>query len=373
MFTNHSLAKDPRWYVLCNVKKCLIFLDYRTQIKDEKADVVTMQIIFNHAWYQSLDISPPSLERTIFLITKYPGNKNKFQTIIEPFEMIVWIFLSFSVISVCMVLVLLVQFDEKRNFDMFTECTIVIGVIINESLNAKLLSLDSKPSRQWLLVIWIPCSCLLGFAYQSNLRAFMMKAGREKPIDTFQDLMDRGITMHLADKTLVPFMVRTSPIKIIREAFQENTLNRNGLYLLEDGETPEYVFDEASKGTGVLESIASRFPGWRHLYRKGKHLDLFRFFCTYYQSMNHPILQKANFYQRSLVENGIFAKMYDVNSWSRSITEREHERSTPPEEKWIPISNNHLISTFIFSLCFLILALACFICELIAHCTQVFA
>ncbi len=62
----------------------------------------------------------------------------------------------------------------------------VLGIIINESFDESLISLDKSATSNLVVLTYVPMACLIGMAYQSNLLAFLVRERREAPVDTFQ-------------------------------------------------------------------------------------------------------------------------------------------------------------------------------------------
>ncbi len=154
--------------------------------------------------------------RELALYAAHPRETLKYLTLLEPLNGTTWTMTLVTILCVCIVLIVLNHFgighslEETRN-DLFTISMVVFGTMINESLPGKLVALKkSALGFNSLIVIWIPCSCLIDMAYQSNLLAFLVKTSKEKPIDTFQDILERDMTVFLPSSTISAQMLNCS-------------------------------------------------------------------------------------------------------------------------------------------------------------------
>ncbi len=66
------------------------------------------------------------------------------------------------------------------------------------------------------LVTWFMYGLLITFAYRSTLLASLVSVEKEKPVDTFQSLLDNEMTLFMARGTLTTAIMRDSPSKTLR-------------------------------------------------------------------------------------------------------------------------------------------------------------
>lgn len=264
-------------------------------------------------------------ERELALYAAYPRETSKYLTLVEPYDPKTWAITVLTLLSVCAILVLLTRLDNNAGGtaaapDLFRISTLSFGVMINESLSEKLISIDKKSAALVIvLVTWIPISCLLGMAYQSNLRAFLIRARMEEPVDTFEDVLERGMTLYLALSTPTPSHMTSSQLPIIQRVYRESVLARGGLYDFNSkGRAPDHIYDEFGRGEALMDSINVRVAGRRHQMRKGKSLVIGIFPLGFYCRMNHPVAERAQEIFLLLNDAGILSKA-SCNQWQYTI------------------------------------------------------
>ncbi len=253
--------------------------------------------------------------RELALYAAHPRETLKYLTLLEPLNGTTWTMTLVTILCVCIVLIVLNHFgighslEETRN-DLFTISMVVFGTMINESLPGKLVALKkSALGFNSLIVIWIPCSCLIGMAYQSNLLAFLVKTSKEKPIDTFQDILERDMTVFLPSSTISAQMLKTSKLPLAQEVYQKSFVEKNGSYnFTPRGTAPRYVFREAFGRRALIDSINVRDAGIGHNYRKGKSLVLIVFPLGYICKMYHPLMEGAQDILHTLADSGVTGK-----------------------------------------------------------------
>ncbi len=81
-----------------------------------------------------------------------------------------------------------------------------------------------------VLLTWIPTSLLVSFAYRSTLLASLVATEREGSVDTFQEVLDHGMTLVLAEGYAPHDFMVDSRREVVRRAYQECAVDRKGLY-----------------------------------------------------------------------------------------------------------------------------------------------
>ncbi len=71
------------------------------------------------------------------------------------------------------------------------------------------------------MIIYLPATNMLTHAYKSNLLASLVKKEYEKPVDTFEELFNSGVKVAMPGGTSVPYLMRDSPRKIVRDVYNE--------------------------------------------------------------------------------------------------------------------------------------------------------
>ena len=188
------------------------------------ADVEIMSLILNLHWHKSVHVSPVIADREIYLVRAIPEKKSRYQTLIEPFNWQVWIFVVFSICVMCLLIIFIEKSGftniDTRKLDLFSSCTLAFGVMICEGLPHHLIR-NIERSKLVVLAFWIPTACLIGMAYQSNLLASLVKVENQKAINSFQDILDNKITVNIANGTLTAHLMKTSSNNIVRQVFEQ--------------------------------------------------------------------------------------------------------------------------------------------------------
>ncbi len=326
-------AQNARWYPLHppnHHHPITIFF----QVRNGTLDVAAFPLLYSNNWKWGNELSVATCSRSFYFVTTYPKIAPAYLTLVEPLSWKVWVALVATII--CMAAAFYLQTRvmswcvhvPKQEKDKFLLTITVIGGVINEAVPNELLSLKTWRSKQLLLVFWIPVACLIGMAYQSNLLSSLVKVRKEKPIDTFQDILDNGMTMFIMENSIVPYLMDSHPNPTLQLAHQKLS--------------ERYTVPDAASLTikAAFDIAISRHVGRRHLYRAGKELDIGTFPCGYYYGINHPI-QKSNDVLHIFLQAGIVSKITKDYFWIFSLPEREFYRHEEVEEAK-PLSVIHL-------------------------------
>jgi hypothetical protein len=151
-------------------------------------------------------------------VTGYPKAKNSQLLLLYPFNAAVWYFLGAAAVSGT---VFLLAAALVHKLDPYLEIMFCVSTLFCESLDDKCNKLKFPYSRSIFLMFWLPMVLLLSLAYNSNLRAALFKIGKEKPVDTFEDMLEANLIGYLAQDSYFEWAMKNSPTAIIREAFQK--------------------------------------------------------------------------------------------------------------------------------------------------------
>ncbi len=272
-----------KWYKV-------VIMQIIMQIQVGQADAGINQLLFSWAWRDLTEFSPALDQRDVFIVVKKPGPRNRYESLAGTLELPVWIAIITSVCVFWVTLVLSRKMDPNMaKDDVFRLLSISLGVMINESVSPRLLSLGKSRVKHLLLVTWIPTSCFLGMAYQSNLLASLVKVSREKPIDTFPDLIEYDMPLFVLKGTLGSYLLAISPFPVVRSAYNKLAVDFDNV-----PGSIEVMKAKAEKGRGSFIEILMRFHGFKHRFQIGKHLTFYTAPCGYYRAMNNPVLDKTN-------------------------------------------------------------------------------
>ncbi len=326
------------------------------QLRNGTLDVVAFQLLFSDNWRRGNSLSIPTCSRAFYFVSSHPKRIPAYLTLAEPLSWQVW-----SALGFCLLVLYLFLLAETRAMsscvsmpprekDPFLLVSLTAGIMINEAIPDWLLSLHTRKSRQLILPFWIPMACLIGMAYQSNLLSFLVKIRKEEGINTYQDILDKGITMYLQKNTIVNYLLATHPNPTVREAHQVYT--KQLVYRVPDIQK----FADVKDGRAVFDIAISRHIGSRHLNRRGEHLDIGSFPCGYYFGINNPIFQRSDMLLQNILENGILGKITSRHYWVRALPEREYYRRHGSEENGVtPLALMHILPVYMVAAALILL------------------
>lgn len=311
-----------------------------------------------------MDLLPVMHDRYLYFKTKKPGQASRLLTIVEPFNWQVWSAVAASICLAYLALVLVGRFSARKSEkDYFLIWSIALGVMINEGVPDRLLKISGKDyHRQILLFFWIPMACLIGMAYQSDLRAALIKTDFEKPVDSYQDVLDQNLILLVAKNTVVAWWLSNSPIDVVEEAF----LKRSdiGLFDLVNGRLPAWVMETVMRGEGVIETTKSReFAINGHRLHRPNNLDIGNFNCGYFLAPNHPLKHNITKAIGRFVQGGLYIKLFDEVLWKTNLQKREDLRNEVITPLWSALEVNHVLPIFLLQPITLACAVAAFVVE----------
>ncbi len=295
------------------------------------------ELIFSSVWSTGTEFGFFTTERKFFILVKKIGALPRYQSIIDPFNIDVWVAVFVAVVVLWLTLIVYSKsgfYDERSFFNMMR---VAMCALLAEDIPARLLALNQKEQRtigiKILLMTWLPMTAMIVMAYQSNLLASLVRSSQEKPIDTFQDILDLDLTFYLYQRTMTPNLLANSPFPIVREVYQKAVVEKNGFFDMDkERKLLDKILAATMKGKSVVDGADVNFHEFTHLVRKGKHLTHATFPSGFYFAINHPLLNKAKIALRHLFEGGIYHKLHKEFLWLGSKKGRDYERNkdVPP-------------------------------------------
>ncbi len=319
------------------------------QVRTSAVDAVAFQLLIHPAWIPGAEVSTATCRRKFFFATGYPNRKSRYQTIVDVFNWQVWAASLASALA--MLVAMLVTHKALTSvFDGYKVFSKVTGIMINEGLPDRLVTLNTYRSLSLLIMTWIPCACLLSMAYQSNLLSSLVKVQLEKPIDTFQQILDNDITVYYRQNTGVSILLSGNPIPIIQKAYKK----RGKPYENPTIEERAAIFKDVEGGKGVLDNTYSSIVSISHRLRIGRELEYGAFPCGYYYGINNPVLRDSNVILQRMIDSGVFQSIVLRAYWRDSAGVRGHYRNVQLEEAWNPLGLEHTAPIFLVPLLLLV-------------------
>ncbi len=305
------------------------------QVNRGFADLSIGQSTFSYPWQRQAHLSPSMYQREMGLLVKIPDNRNSLWTIIYPFRTHVW---TSTLVALLIAIGALVLVDYAsgpyrgpwNRRDLFCNFAVAWGALINENVSARLVNLStSSESRVLVLAIWLPMSFLLCLAYQTNLLASLIHQDAEKPLDTFQDILDYpDMVVYVMKFSLSPQLMKTSIDPSVRKVFRDQVEPRglvhsfalpqhfeNWDFFAQISDPSLFPLDLVMEGKAAMSSTDVTIIGARHLFRRGKHLSLGSLPCGYYFSLNFPLKPRIDALVLWALESGVHGHLLEMENW----------------------------------------------------------
>ncbi len=301
-------------------------------------------------------------QRDISLYAKYPDLKSRYKTLLGPLNFAVWMAVLASVTSAAFILLLLNKYLGKNQCSPFVITVPSYNVLINEAMPLHFMYANMSVSKWFLLSFLIPMNTLLSHGYRSNLLASLIEHEHDKPVDTYQDIIDRDLTIYIINGTTVPPLLANSPNPTVVQAYWNNMIGKNGIYASVKGETPARVWRDLDAGKGIIVRPKER----ESLYiRRGKHLNVGSFICGYYLNMGHPLNAIIRKTVQTLFETGVYTNLVEQFVWARKAHLRHTRRMKALEkDSWTKLENGHIMPVYLMSALLLVLSCLIFTCNL---------
>ena len=143
----------------------------------------------------------PLIGTAFYFMTRHPIKRgHPWENIIMPFEPLLWlgVFLTLTLVSFC--LFLLSQFYRVH---LNTFLNPRLGTALDVDFFLLTLASCTEPnafpwfnekakSAKILITFWIFSLLFISLAYQSNLRASLLRPNMESPVNTIEDMLERG-------------------------------------------------------------------------------------------------------------------------------------------------------------------------------------
>ncbi len=216
--------------------------------------------------YRKADFSPGVYERVLGFVERKPPKTDTFYTLLTPFDALTWAstFVCLAMVSLAFLIIRgSADIPRSSTFHMFSIASLPL---VCESVPLSWFGIRVKYQGYFLLILWLPFATLLSFSYESTLLSKLVSVSKEKPIDTFERLLESNLPMFIFKNSFTPTMLKSHPRRVIREVYQRNVLEHKSYFIPK--EVPNVfqfisVTGEATALTGAFQLARYRcWPFW---------------------------------------------------------------------------------------------------------------
>ena len=305
-----------------------------------------------------MDYAFSTYDAVFFMARRHPVDTSQYLTLVHPFSGEVWLAWCVSILALYLTMVLISRtVGAKSTRDLFEILRRVFGVMINESMPKRFMTLvGTARSHALLLVFWVPLACLIGMGYQSTLLSALVKVSKEKPIDTFEQILEQGTKMYVYGPSIMPSLFKTNPSPVMKEAYERLGVHHKAASF----EDNMKIIEEVLEGGAVWMTTIMRMNPYSHLVERGRKLTVAVIPCLYRYGINNPVLAESDRILGILLSAGIYRKFYTKYFvWRESFTGREAIRNNPIESASSPLGIQHVVAMFfLVSMCLCLSAMS---------------
>ncbi|TRY80912.1 hypothetical protein TCAL_15547 [Tigriopus californicus] len=197
-------------------------------VRNQTSTIGVGLVFVDYNYYQAVDYLDPLWFYPVGLRSKKPSVLPGYGNLVRPFSSSVWIVIVMGVIFLMVVIVGIKYFEDGSNGqDLAHHGFLVVRILFSQSGN---LSAHNRRSSKIFVGFWVMAVLFLSSMYECNLRAYLMLQSYEKPIETEQDIVDRGLDLYLGYGT--PFLAyfRESQMEIRRQFWTKAQTNPDLIY-----------------------------------------------------------------------------------------------------------------------------------------------
>ncbi len=148
-----------------------------------------------------------------------PGPVTQLLTLTYPFDSQTW---SMSILSCIFAFfaIFLANFSLNSVVTAFQAVSFSLSPVLREPMPANMDNIGHHWYTRVVLNIWFLSGILLSYAYSCNLLANLVSVSTEKPVDTFQDILDNGHMLTVLEgNSLLPYMA-SSDNPVIKRVYE---------------------------------------------------------------------------------------------------------------------------------------------------------
>ncbi len=262
---------------------------------------------------------------------KKPGPVTPLLTLKYPFDYATWTMFYVSCVYVYLA-ILLFKIVLNGRVTGFQALSLSLSPVLRQSSLRTGGELWNHWYSKTVLNVWFLCGILLSYAYTCNLLANLISAESEKPVNTFQDILDQSHMLTVLDgNSLVPFMAN-SKNKVIQEVykvwhscssfyfsssslfFKVAVLEQGGIF--HNRQFSDYQLKRLNDGTASRLLPKDLIYGTRHVEKLGTEV-LFSRHTSYTFKRGHPLKPEIERVILGLHEGGV--TLHFINKLDRAL------------------------------------------------------
>ena len=138
----------------------------------------------------------------------------------------------------------------ETHYSLYQSVVIVFGFLIGVSVPSSWHPQHQRISRQIVFIVWLLGSAVLFFSYVSQLLSQLVLVAFERPIDTTEDVLERGIPLMLTTggSTLELFNNTHNPT--MKEVLRKNVIENNLVVRFASPEFMRFITQDFRIGEG---------------------------------------------------------------------------------------------------------------------------
>ena len=286
--------------------------------------------------------------------SQLPYKLNSYDTLINVFDINIWIFTIAA--STCVFVVLVVwtrtSGETSPHTWLFQDILLCLIVAIDETIPYKWFTRRSFYNARRLLIIqWLIWANILSYAYKGVLLSKLATITYNSPIDTLQQVAQSDLPFYIPDVTITSTMVALDPRDVVKSIKSKGVSLKFRDVFIED------TNKKIENGEIMLLASNTHWKSLENRIHQSKE-PLARLFTSYIVPRGSPLLQKFNSAMHWLQACGIFMKTMD------EVMNNKHTPILEKMEKTEPLTILQLLICFILWGSFLLLAIIIFTGEI---------
>ncbi len=210
-----------------------------------------------HRRYHFTEISPATFERFIGVATSLPIPVDSIYTLFMPLDVLTWVGTAITAPLVFVAFYVVNRWHWSTETwvpsTTFQLMSISAIPLISESIPLKWFNIRATGQGKLLLFLWLPLATVLSSAYESNLLSSLVSISYEKPLETFQDVLDGQVPFYMLGKSILTPLMKYNTRPVVRQVFENNLLKYGGFFNINSSDsTYEDALDQVVKGKGCI-------------------------------------------------------------------------------------------------------------------------